>query len=88
MGKDALETHPKISFSDILQRHDYNDVRIHESAKVTKVLGVIRKWCEEAPDEKIILFTQWRKFAATMARFLEKDRIPFIYYTVSNGYWA
>jgi SNF2 family DNA or RNA helicase len=84
-GKDELGIHPKIPFSDALKRYDYNNSPIYQSRKITAILDLLEKWRKEAPDEKIIVFTQWRTFAATLGRFLESAKIPFVYYTVWVG---
>jgi ERCC4-related helicase len=84
-GKDVLGLHPKIPVSDTLNRYDYYGSPIYQSRKITAVLDLIEEWRKEAPDEKIIVFTQWRAFAATLGRFLESAKIPFVYYTVCIG---
>jgi ERCC4-related helicase len=53
------------------------------SAKLTAVETKVRQWLMEAPDEKIIIFTQFKQGAAMIGRSLEKMKTEFIYYTVS-----
>jgi ERCC4-related helicase len=81
-GKDALGFHPQILSNDWLERYDKGLSPLFESAKMKALMKELKSSLAEAPTEKIIVFTQWRGFAAIVGRMLEQDHIEFVYYTV------
>lgn len=57
-------------------------VPLFQSAKIKALMDQIMNWLKDAPNDKIIVFTQWRGFAVIIGRSLEDKKIPFVYYTV------
>ncbi|RDL37275.1 uncharacterized protein BP5553_04708 [Venustampulla echinocandica] len=80
-GKDALKYHPRVQRSDWIEQYDKGKVPLFQSAKIEAVVGQISRWLDDAPTDKIIIFTQWRRFATILGRDLEEKKIPFVYYT-------
>lgn len=50
------------------------------SAKSREILKIIEGWQEDAPDDKIIVFTQWILMARIVGRHLEDSGIDFLYF--------
>lgn len=82
-GKDFFKFHPHIPPSGWLEKSDNGSISLLQSAKLRAVLEEVRGWIRDAPEEKGIIFTQWRGFQAIIGRMLEAEGIPFIYYSVS-----
>ncbi|CAG8961207.1 hypothetical protein HYFRA_00013263 [Hymenoscyphus fraxineus] len=80
-GKDAMGFHPQILSDPWVERYDKGLYKLPRSAKLEKLMEQLRKWNSEAPDEKVVIFTQWRAFAALIGRTLNEDKIKFVYYT-------
>src|SRR6266536_6076265 len=85
-GKDSLRFYPKVPQSDWLEKSDLGEIPLFQSAKLAKVRELLLKWQREAPEEKIIIFCQWRGFLTLVGRILEEEKIGFIYYTASTHY--
>ncbi|KAJ4419919.1 hypothetical protein N0V85_000806 [Neurospora sp. IMI 360204] len=49
------------------------------SAKTARLKDIILKWQEQAPDDKIIVFTQWIQIARIIGRVLQQENIDFLY---------
>ncbi|CZR51826.1 uncharacterized protein PAC_01703 [Phialocephala subalpina] len=82
-GKDALNHVPSTQRYSWLDDYDAgNDILTAiSSTKMRAVEGQIRAWQLEAPDDKIIVFTQWLPFATIIGRVLERLQIKFVYLT-------
>lgn len=46
----------------------------------------LESWIHESPDDKIVVFVQWRQLATLVGRKLEDNDIGFVYYTVSQEF--
>ncbi|EXF86451.1 SNF2 family domain-containing protein [Colletotrichum fioriniae PJ7] len=57
------------------------DVPVTPSAKMTACKETILRWQAEAPDDKIIVFTQFVLVGKILGRMLEAEDIPFVYLT-------
>ncbi|KAK1825689.1 SNF2 family N-terminal domain-containing protein [Podospora conica] len=53
---------------------------VGESSKLNAALNYIKKWQAEAPDDKIIVFTQWVAFGMILGRRLQEEDIGFLYF--------
>lgn len=49
------------------------------SVKTTRLKDIILDWQKEAPDDKIIIFTQWILVARILGRVLQQEKIDFLY---------
>jgi hypothetical protein len=45
----------------------------------------LEDWDLEAPNDKTIIFVQWRQLGTLIGRNLAKKKIGFVYYTVSRS---
>jgi len=66
-----------------MDKWDAGDVELLESAKLKHLTVQLMAWIDEAPLEKIIVFTQFRQSAVIVGRLLEMRNIGFFYYMVS-----
>ncbi|KAI3553295.1 SNF2 family domain-containing protein [Colletotrichum abscissum] len=57
------------------------DVPVTPSAKMTACKETILRWQAEAPNDKIIVFTQFVLVGKILGRMLEAEDIPFVYLT-------
>ncbi|KXH42679.1 SNF2 family domain-containing protein [Colletotrichum nymphaeae SA-01] len=57
------------------------DVPVTPSAKMTACKETILRWQAEAPNDKIIVFTQFVLVGKILGRMLEAEGIPFVYLT-------
>jgi SNF2 family DNA or RNA helicase len=82
-GCDALKIHPKLKKSQtkFLQECDgaYPEP-IVPSSKTTAVKDTILKWQSDAPDDKIIVFTEFKMTGGIIGRMLDAEGIPFLYF--------
>ncbi|KAF2964057.1 hypothetical protein GQX73_g9507 [Xylaria multiplex] len=82
-GRDIFEQHPRItrSRSEFLQQcdHDYPEPVV-PSAKTIAVKEAILKWQSEAPDDKIIVFMEFKMTGAILGRVLNAEGIKFLYF--------
>ncbi len=82
-GDDVHSMQPKstIVASKWLALSDENkDEPLTPSAKTTAAMECIRGWQLEAPNDKILVFSQWAITAKIMGRLLEAAKIKFLYY--------
>ncbi|EPE25681.1 P-loop containing nucleoside triphosphate hydrolase [Glarea lozoyensis ATCC 20868] len=79
-GKDFLQFHPKITSYTWAEKYD-RGIPIMKSAKTQEMTMIIKTLLTETPEEKIIIFTQWRGFAAIAGRMLEEMGCQFVYFT-------
>jgi len=88
-GKDFREFRPTLTGDQLwasqwLQDFDKDkDTEMLPTAKLRGTIKQIEIWLEDAPDDKIIVFSQFRFFAILVGILLEQRNIDFIYYTVS-----
>ncbi|KAI1757359.1 P-loop containing nucleoside triphosphate hydrolase protein [Xylaria castorea] len=54
---------------------------ITPSTKTTKAINIVRGWQKEAPNDKIVIFTEWIGTAIVLGRMLQRANIEFVYYT-------
>ncbi|KAL7910379.1 SNF2 family N-terminal domain-containing protein [Trichoderma velutinum] len=55
-------------------------IPILPSTKLTATMAVILTWLDEAPDDKILVFTQWTGAAKMLGLMLQTMDIGFVYY--------
>jgi ERCC4-related helicase len=53
-------------------------------AKLVGVMEQVQDWLHEAPEDKIIIFTQFRHFQTMVGCMLEQKKINFVYFSVSG----
>ncbi|KAI0816219.1 SNF2 family N-terminal domain-containing protein [Xylaria sp. FL0064] len=83
LGRDKFKKHPKFQKSQcmFLQKCDQTHPEpVVPSAKTTAVKATILKWQSEAPDDKIIVFMEFKMAGAIIGRMLEAEGIPFLYF--------
>ncbi|KAJ9150822.1 hypothetical protein NKR23_g3455 [Pleurostoma richardsiae] len=49
------------------------------STKTEAVMNIVREWRASNPDDKIIIFTQWRLLGKMLGMMLEAEEIEFVY---------
>ncbi|KAI0518053.1 SNF2 family N-terminal domain-containing protein [Xylaria bambusicola] len=82
-GRDILKKHPKLpkSQSMFLSQCDRaHPEPVVSSAKTTAVKAIILEWQSQAPDDKIIVFMEFKVTGAVLGRMLEAEGIPFLYF--------
>jgi SNF2 family DNA or RNA helicase len=82
-GRDIFGQHPKLkkSQSRFLKECDQAHPKpVVPSAKTTAVKEAILAWQSEAPDDKIIIFMEFKMTGAILGRMLEDEGIPFLYF--------
>jgi hypothetical protein len=82
-GKDTARIITATQPSTWIDKWDAGEVELLESAKLKHLMAQIMAWIDEAPLEKIIIFSQFRQFAVIIGRILEKRQVGFLYYMVS-----
>lgn len=65
-----------------LERFDSNQIDILPSTKLNGTVEQIKYWVENKPQDKIIVFSQFRHFQILLGIMLSREKIPFLYYTV------
>ncbi|KAG4438756.1 hypothetical protein IFR05_005784 [Cadophora sp. M221] len=80
-GVDYMGNLPVAPFMPWLADFDSDSSEMPPSTKLTALVKQIKEWIATAPSDKIIIFTQWRAFAAIDGRVLERENIPFVYFT-------
>ncbi|KAI0411311.1 SNF2 family N-terminal domain-containing protein [Xylaria grammica] len=81
-GRDSFKRHPKLgkSQSKFLHECDQDYPKpVVPSAKTIAVKEAIVKWQSEAPDDKIIVFMEFKMTGAILGRMLEAEGIQFLY---------
>ena len=86
-GKDARGFRPtpppnQLCFSRWLDRIDAESMKILPCAKSVGVIEQVQDWVREAPEDKIIVFTQFRHFQTMVGCMLERKKIDFVYFSV------
>ncbi|KAI1330799.1 SNF2 family N-terminal domain-containing protein [Xylariaceae sp. FL0255] len=81
-GADAFGVHPKLDWIDteFLRLSDESSLPTVPSAKTTAVKDALIKWQKAAPDDKIIIYTEFKKTGAIIGRMLEAENIQFLYF--------
>ncbi|KAK5626093.1 hypothetical protein RRF57_001808 [Xylaria bambusicola] len=83
LGRDIFKKHPKLrkSQSMFLRQSDkaYPE-SVLASAKTTAVKATILEWQSQAPEDKIIVFMEFKMTGAILGRMLEAESIPFLYF--------
>ena len=67
-----------------LDLFDEGKVKLLPSAKLIAVINQIRLWIQEAPDDKIIVFSQFRQFQILIGAACEDLNIAFLYFSVGS----
>ena len=83
-GKDVLKFHPQILHNEYLYKYDHDKASLFEGAKTQVLMGLIKGWISDFPEEKFIVFTQFKPAAAIVGRLLNEAKIKFVYYTVGT----
>lgn len=81
-GDDFNGYQPRGMASVWLATSDQDHVRVPltQSSKTRAVLEAIECWQKDAPDDKIIVFTQWVMMGKILGRSFEDKGIQFVYY--------
>lgn len=83
LGCDHFNKHPKLkkSQSKFLQKCDQDFPKpVVPSAKTVAVKQAILEWQAEAPDDKIIVFMEFKMTGAILGRMLTAEGIRFLYF--------
>ncbi|KAH7336328.1 P-loop containing nucleoside triphosphate hydrolase protein [Rhexocercosporidium sp. MPI-PUGE-AT-0058] len=85
-GKDVRDFRPtpaqhQFCFTKWLERFDAREIDILPSAKLIGVRDKVLEWTQEAPEDKTIIFTQFRHFQVMIGCMLEKEKIKFLYFS-------
>lgn len=78
-GDDYNGYQPKGERSIWLELSDRQE-RICHSTKTREILNIVTGWLEDAPNDKIIIFTQWIMMGKIIGRHLMEGNIKFLYY--------
>tara|TARA_R110002060_G_scaffold16648_9_gene23119 strand:+ start:286 stop:717 length:432 start_codon:yes stop_codon:yes gene_type:complete len=95
-GKDARGFRPspalnQFCFAKWLDRIDDRKIKLLPSAKLDAIWDQTAEWIVEAPEDKIIIFSQFRHFQVMIGCMLEKEKQKFLYFSVSrtnSNTWA
>ncbi|KAI1130815.1 SNF2 family N-terminal domain-containing protein [Nemania abortiva] len=82
-GLDSFKKHPKLKKkqSEFLRECDQSYPKpVVPSAKTVAVKEAILKWQAEAPDDKIIVFMEFKMTGAILGRMLNAEGIRFLYF--------
>ncbi|PVH89540.1 hypothetical protein DL98DRAFT_579331 [Cadophora sp. DSE1049] len=80
-GEDSLGNLPPLIHMPWLREFDAGRSKMPPSTKLTALENQIRTWMIEAPEDKHIIFTQWRGFTGVIGRLLKKRNVKFVYFT-------
>ncbi|KAH7419390.1 P-loop containing nucleoside triphosphate hydrolase protein [Cadophora sp. MPI-SDFR-AT-0126] len=80
-GEDSLGIFPPLVHMPWLREFDAGRSKMPPSTKLKALENQIRTWMIEAPEDKQIIFTQWRGFAGVVGRVLKEKNIKFVYFT-------
>lgn len=84
LGYDVRDYHPKLKKSEIRFFHESDRYSpgepITPSAKATAIKATTLRWLHEAPDDKILIFSQFKKMSVIIGRMLQDEEISFIYF--------
>ncbi|KAJ2983324.1 hypothetical protein NUW58_g6270 [Xylaria curta] len=91
LGRDNFGKHPKLrkSQSRFLRECDQAYPKpVVPSAKTIAVKDAILQWQSEAPDDKIIIFMEFKMTGAIIGRMLQAEGIKFLYFFGDMSYKA
>lgn len=83
LGQDRFKKHPKLPKSQsifLTQCDKAHPDPVVPSAKTTAVKATILEWQSQAPDDKIIVFVEFKLTGAVLGRVLEAEGIQFLYF--------
>ncbi|KAI0182833.1 SNF2 family N-terminal domain-containing protein [Xylaria flabelliformis] len=83
LGRDSFNYHPTFSKSHsrfLLECDRAYPEPAAPSAKTIAVKETILKWVFDAPDDKIIIFVEFKMTGAILGRMLEAEGIGFVYF--------
>ncbi|KAH7409282.1 hypothetical protein BKA64DRAFT_720586 [Cadophora sp. MPI-SDFR-AT-0126] len=85
-GKDAKGFRPtpalnQFCFMKWLERLDERKIKLLPSAKLEAICDQVLEWNVEAPQDKIIIFSQFRHFQVMIGCMLEKEKQKFLYFS-------
>jgi hypothetical protein len=89
-GKDVRNFRPKFGKKQRcaqiwLSRFDNDEINLLPSAKLRATLEHVLYWLTRAPDDQIIVFSQFRHFQVLLGIALQQHNIPFMYFSVSRS---
>ncbi|TGJ81018.1 hypothetical protein E0Z10_g7734 [Xylaria hypoxylon] len=81
LGDDHNGTQPRMSDSSCRWLNKCDKLgKITPSTKTTEAMGIVKEWQDKAPDDKIVIFTEWIATAKVLGRMLNKANLTFVYY--------
>ncbi|KAI1152408.1 SNF2 family N-terminal domain-containing protein [Nemania diffusa] len=83
ISRDSFKQHPKLKRSQskfLLQCDQAYPQPVVPSSKTVAVKQAILRWQSEAPDDKIIVFMEFKLTGAILGRMLEAEGIHFLYF--------
>ncbi|KAH8680775.1 SNF2 family N-terminal domain-containing protein [Xylariales sp. PMI_506] len=82
LGTDIFGVHPQSGKdTKFLEESDKaHPEPMIPSAKITAIKETVLEWLAEAPDDKIVIFTQFIPMMTIVGRMFQDEEIPFIYY--------
>jgi hypothetical protein len=87
-GKDVRMFRPRFgpkqqSALDWLEKYDDGKIEILRSAKLMGTLDQLKKRMDGFPNDKIIVFFQWKLYSIMLGSVLNERNIKFVDFTVS-----
>ncbi|RDW80387.1 hypothetical protein BP5796_05085 [Coleophoma crateriformis] len=80
-GMDALGFEPTTRTSRWLDQSDADQAPLLPSAKTTALKAKLLKWFYEAPNDKVVVFTQFRLLSKIVGRIAAQEKWEFLYYS-------
>lgn len=77
---EKLKQEPPPIFGNAMGVKPEEMVQMDVSAKIDAVQSLIEKWQQQAPDDKIIIFTQYTMSAKIVGRILQRLKLKYLYY--------
>ncbi|KAI1326244.1 P-loop containing nucleoside triphosphate hydrolase protein [Xylariaceae sp. FL0255] len=80
-GDDMHNRQPKMgsAFGRWLKHCDQKR-QVTPSTKTVEAIKIVVDWQKTAPEDKIIVFTEWNTTAKVLGRLLERQQVKFLYY--------
>lgn len=82
-GRDARKYMPATQKSVWLDQYDRGTIELRPDSKLEAVMEHVREWIDVWPKRKIVIYTQWKMSGTIIGRMLEKEKIDFLYFSVS-----